>query len=115
MKNIYLLSVILLVLASTSCKKDKTDDGTDLPFNYDTLYANPDTFAPMAQTQLYAVATGSNLVYTWTATLGNLVGSSSSVTYIATPCMIPGQYDVNCKVNDSKGNEQTRTCTITIQ
>ena len=116
MKNFVFVSFLLILFFSISCKKDNnSDDGTDLPFKYDTLYADPDTFAPLGQTQLYAVATGSNLTYTWTATLGNFVGSSSSVIYIATPCMIGGQYDVTCKVNDSKGNEQARTCIITIQ
>ena len=115
MKYLFLVLVVSSLILVVSCKKDnENNDDTIVELKFDTLYANPDTIAPAGQTQIHAVATGNDLTYTWTATQGDFIGGSSSVNYLATPCMF-GTYDVSCKVTDSRGNQLSRTCNVTIQ
>ena len=59
-----------------------------------------------------AASTGDQLSYKWNAANGNILGSGSSVTWIAPG--IAGSYIISCTVKDSSGAQATASDTITV-
>jgi hypothetical protein len=112
----YLFFLLLVMLAFVSCKKDPepTDDTQYVALKFDTLYASPDTFGIGGQTEIKAIASGTQLTYAWSVSLGDVLGSGATVNFVSSPCMY-GTYQVSCTVSDSKSNQQQRICNITIQ
>lgn len=55
---------------------------------------------------------GDNLSYSWSATGGNISGSSSMITYTAPNT--DGTYTITCTVNDGNGGEDSETVNVTV-
>lgn len=114
MKNLLFLFFFLIVVYSCKKEPDPVDDNQYIALKFDSLYASPDTFGIGGQTEIKAIATGTQLTYTWSVSLGDILGNGATVNFVASPCMY-GTYQVSCTVSDSKSNQQQRICNITIQ
>jgi hypothetical protein len=109
-------SVILILLilpAFISCEKKNEIPDDCVPINYISLTAENDTIELGGETRINAEATGDGLVYKWTKTLGVILGSGSSVTYVTTPCAI-GEIEVTCKVTDRCRKSETMSVSIIV-
>jgi len=111
----FLLSILIIGFLTTiyGCKKEGSyfptagnngPDTTSSLFNYISLVANPDTVKVGDVINIYATATGKNLVYTWSTSHGNLFGSGYHVESGADPCCV-GRIRISCTISDSAHSE----------
>ena len=113
MKFYYCIILIVLLIGLTCCKKEGSyfpgqnnigPDTTSVVFNYISLVASPDTVKVGDVINIYATATGKNLVYNWSTSHGNLFGSGYHVESGADPCCV-GRIKVTCTISDSTHSE----------
>lgn len=92
------------------CSKEEPEFSNDLVFH--SLTAEKDTIAPGETVKIKASASGSNLEYFWSVTLGDIIGSGSEITYAASPCAV-GVNEVTCTVEN--GNQaESKTIEIVV-
>jgi len=114
MKN-PLFKLILLIGMSVSlinCEK-KPEEGKDTPLVFSDIQARRQMILAGDTTRIWATASGYQITYHWSVEKGDLLGSGSEVTYLATPCTV-GDNTVVCKVMDGNGQEMTRQVVITV-
>jgi outer membrane protein OmpA-like peptidoglycan-associated protein len=78
--------------------------------------ANPSSVNPGDSATITTTATSPQnrpLTYSYTATSGNISGTSSTAT-LSTSGAAPGPITVTCNVADDKGNTQSSTTTVTV-
>lgn len=110
-RNLLLPVTILLVFFLVNCSKEEADfPETEMIFN--SLVAEKDTIAPGESTIVKASATGSSLEFFWEATLGDIIGSGSEITYVASPCAV-GTNEITCKVTNGNQSE-TKSIEIVV-
>jgi len=109
MKYFSSLIFTAFILVFISCKKEgsyfpnndnKGPDTTSSVFNYINLVVSPDTAKVGDVINIYATATGNNLVYTWNTSHGNLFGAGYHVESSADPCCV-GRIKVWCTITDN--------------
>jgi hypothetical protein len=115
-KTFYLLSAfaginLILLLFFSSCEKNNDPGDPSQPLIFSSLFAEKDTIIPGETTKIIAVASGYKIVYYWSASAGDILGSGAEVIYAASPCQA-GQNMITCTVKD--GNEQSETKEIYI-
>lgn len=102
MKKIGFVIAIGLMVVIFSCTKEEVSpvstDSETAAFTYSSLNMGADTIDIGASTSVTAVASGSNLTYTWSVQpVGTLLGSGSSITFNA---CCGGEHHVTCDVSD---------------
>ena len=115
-KTFYLLPVLaginlIILFFLTSCEKNNDHGDPSQPLIFSSLNAEKDTILPGETTRIIAVASGYKIVYNWTASAGDILGSGAEVIYAASPCQA-GRNKITCTVKD--GNEQSETKEIFI-
>ncbi len=126
MKKALLFSVVFALLVFAGCKKEGSyfppseNNGTAPPppnnsqeFSFTKLEAIPDTIEVGNYADIYATATGKDLVYTWYIAHGELFGSGYHIQCGAQPCCI-GTHQIKCTVSDGIHSE-VRYVWITIK
>jgi hypothetical protein len=104
------LTLLAFLFLGYSCAEEEVEAPDDLVFH--SLVAEKDTIAPGESTTVKASATGSSLEFFWDATLGDIIGSGSQITYVASPCAV-GTNEISCKVTN--GNQwETKSIEITV-
>ena len=117
MKFNYILILIFSMLIF-SCSRDEDDDhGTPEDEWYlkefISLTTDHDTLRAGASTKITAVVDSEGpVLFIWHATLGDILGYGSTVTYVAPACAC-GDNKITCKARQ-KFKELTKTVTITV-
>ena len=111
MKKIILYLFILFMLLP-ACGGDDEEEPFK-PLVYISLVVEKTTIKVGETTKIKATATGSNLVYTWSATLGDILGSGTEVTYTASICQI-GNNKITCIVSNEKNQSESKTIEIKV-
>jgi hypothetical protein len=109
-KTIFCLFVLILLLPA--CGGDDPEEPFK-PLEFVSLTAEKSTIKVAEITKIKASATGSNLIYTWSATLGDILGSGSEVTYTASICQI-GKNKITCTVSNEKNQSLSKTIEIEV-
>ena len=97
-----------------SCEEETTEPKNEPPVIL-SLTADPDSIDVEGSSTLTSVAIdpdGDELTYTWIASQGSLVGSGSSVSWVAPNS--EGTYSVTCKVDDGRGGDDSKSVTIVV-
>ena len=113
MKKIAAIFLLLSVVLVGCEKEEDTDDHSDILLVFSSLTCGRDTIFTEDTTMLRAFASGYDLNYYWSVDKGDLLGSDSVVTYVATPCTI-GENEIFCKVSDGNGQEITKSVIVTV-
>ncbi|MDD3877899.1 MAG: hypothetical protein PHT69_14855 [Bacteroidales bacterium] len=109
--SLLLISGVIIFLEA--CKKDNDTQGDTIPLVFSDLKAENDTIYAGTSTSITATATGKDLIYMWSASAGDILGSGNTVTYASPPC-VPGINEVSCTVKDNINNTQTKTINIVV-
>ena len=113
MKTNFLFFYILFTsLALASCKKENTIITTELKFI--SLTASEKNIYVGGSTTITAEVEGEGLVYSWSATAGDIIGSGKSVIYAASACC-SGSNKITCSVTDAASNSAVNLITINVQ
>ncbi len=96
-----------------ACDKEEENGDPFEPLVYHSLMAERTTLTAGETTKIKASASGSNLVYTWSSTLGDLLGSGSEVIYAPSICQV-GTNKVTCTVSNNKNQSESKTIEITV-
>lgn len=114
-KTLFLFALVTLISFSACKKEEKTQPTvTSTPLQFNSLSAQSNTIAIGATTKVTASATGEGLIYTWSASAGDIIGNGSEITYGAPTCC-SGQNSITCTVKDAGGNSQVKSLTINVQ
>jgi hypothetical protein len=100
-----------ILMISFSC--DPEDDPSDEPLVYSSIQAARDTIFTGDTTRVWVEATGYKLQYFWTVEKGDLLGSGTEVTYVATPCTI-GVNEIFCTISDGNDHEETKSVEVSV-
>jgi len=111
-RNLLLPIIILMAIFLVNCSKEKEDlSETELVFH--SLVSEKDTIAPGETTTVTADATGSNLTYYWSATIGDILGSGSEIVYAASPCQA-GTNQITCEIKSGGNQSVSKTIGIVV-
>ncbi len=107
--------IVFILIVTTFCFCSKEDDETEPMQNlvFHSLVAEKDTISPGEETHITATATGSNLQYFWSATLGDILGSGSVVVYTSSPCNV-GTNEITCKIKCGDGQSKSKIIKIVV-
>lgn len=111
MKHITLV-LLLLVLALSACDKGNDQDEPEQPLDFVSLVAAKYNLTAGETTNIKATATGSNLIYYWSATQGDILGSGSDVIYATSICQT-GKNKITCKITNGNQSE-SKTIEINV-
>lgn len=119
MKNNYLhqkvyihAAILFLSFVLLNCNKEVEElPETELIFH--SLVSDKDTIAPGETTVITASASGNNLAYYWSATIGDILGSGSKITYAASPCQA-GTNQITCKITTRGNQSASKTIDIVV-
>lgn len=104
----FLMSVVLI-----GCDREDPEDHSDIQLVFSSLCCGRDTIFTEDTTNIRAQASGYDLSYFWFVEKGDLLGSDSTVTYVATPCTI-GENEITCTISDGNGEEITKSVIVTV-
>jgi len=114
-KGKYFLILTFMVCALfIGCEDDNNNGDPSAELVFDSLVAEKDTMKVGETITITANATGYNLSYYWSASLGDLLGSGSQIIYAATKCHI-GSNEVTCEVKDGNNVSQSKIITIVVE
>ncbi|MDD2635451.1 MAG: hypothetical protein PHW82_08125 [Bacteroidales bacterium] len=122
MKNINFVVVIIIIglLTTIGFACDKPDDNGDTPtaeqteLVFTSLTADNDSIDATETVVLNAVASGKDITYSWTVSLGTFLGSGAEVTYVPSSCTA-GDITIGCAVKDTYGKTKTKNITIHVR
>ena len=110
LRILHLLLIFILTILLLNCGKDEVElSETELVFY--SLVSEKDTIAPGETTNIVATASGNNLTYYWSASIGDILGSGSKIVYAASPCQT-GTNQITCQITN--GSRQSKSKTIDI-
>ncbi|HKM93786.1 MAG TPA: hypothetical protein VJY41_09055 [Prolixibacteraceae bacterium] len=95
-------------------KNDPTPGEIEEELVFELLSSNKDTLRNGEGTTIQALARGTKLVYHWSASAGDILGSGSTVSYITTPC-VAGTIEITCKIEDVLLNSDQKTIKLYIE
>lgn len=107
-----LLILLTVLMVFVGCDKDDNGDDSQ-PLVFESLTVAHDTIPIGGTTKVNAAATGSGLTYYWSVTAGTILGSGKEVVYTTDPCE-PGEHTITCKVEDQKGESETKTVKVFV-
>ncbi|MDD4216872.1 MAG: hypothetical protein PHZ24_06010 [Bacteroidales bacterium] len=119
MKNIKFLVVIVIIslLGTIGFSCDKPDDppsDEQIDLVFTSLTADKDSVDGGNTVVLTAQASGKDITYSWTVSLGSFLGSGSKVTYVPSSCTF-GDITIGCAVKDTYGKTKTKNITIYVR
>ena len=104
-----------IILFYGSCEKDPQDNGNPgEPLVFESLQADKTTLTPGETAKVTAMATGYQLSYYWSASLGDILGTGSEIIYAPSFCHV-GENTITCKVKDGNGQSESKTVTIVVE
>lgn len=104
----------LFMLILVACgKEDDPEDHSDIPLVFESLTCGRELIFTEDTTRLEAIATGYEIEFFWEVEKGDLLGSGSVITYVATPCTVGENY-IYCTIKDGNGNEETKHVVVTV-
>lgn len=107
--------LFLFIFIMGACDEDSYNrDGDEEKLVFELLTTEKDTLVPGGQTRIKATASGVDLVYHWSATAGDLLGSGKTITYTATVC-VHGNVEITCKIEDALLNNDEKTVRIFVE
>lgn len=109
-KTVCIVFFIVILAGAISCKKD-TNNNNITPLEFTELKADDDTLYAGTSTYVRATATGTDLLFQWSATAGDILGSGATVQYAAPPC-VSGSHQITCTIKDAGNNTASKTVTI---
>lgn len=113
MKKIPFLIALLFAVLIIGCSKttvEPKDNGNEFKF---ISLVSQDTALPVnGITGITANATGTGLIYQWTASYGSFIGSGPNVQW--TVCHAD-TFTISCEVKDDKGHSETKVLSIHVQ
>lgn len=109
-RTICIVFFIITLAVVISCKKD-TNNNNIAPLDFTELKADDDTLYAGSSTYVRATATGTDLLFQWSATAGDILGSGATVQYAAPPC-VSGSHQITCTIKDAGNNTASKTVTI---
>lgn len=114
MIRVLTILIILVGISFSSCKKkeDPQPNTGSEALTFTSLTAENSTIDFGTGTLITATATGQDLTYVWSTSVGILSGSGSQIEYFA--CCV-GTYVVSCVVKDSNNNSEEKKVTITVE
>jgi len=104
--------ITIFIILLYSCKKEDPPSVSQ-PLVFSQLVAEKYRIHPGESTTITATASGDQLLYTWRATAGDILGSGSLITYISPPCTI-GSNEISCTVSDKANNSLTKKIVIEV-
>ncbi|MFO7369399.1 MAG: hypothetical protein R6X09_03925 [Bacteroidales bacterium] len=111
----FFLLFLMVAALFAACNEDDGGEGDpNQPFVYQSLVAVHDTICSGETTPVTATASGYKLVYYWSASAGDILGSGAKVTYASSPCHV-GTNQITCQVKDGNGASETKTITIVVE
>jgi hypothetical protein len=115
MNNKIFPGLIFVVIVTTffCCSKAEEEEPPAEDLVFYSLVSEKDTIMVGEQTRITASATGSQLEYFWSASLGDIVGSGSEVTYVASPCQA-GKNQITCKITNGSTQSETKSIYIVV-
>jgi hypothetical protein len=111
MRNIA-LGLLLLILALSACDKGNDQEEPEQSLDFVSLVAATYNLKAGETTNIKATATGSNLIYYWSATQGDILGSGSDVIYATSICQT-GKNKITCKITNGNQSE-SKTIEINV-
>ena len=111
------ISLIFIGVFAVSCEKDNENINTDDPSQvlvFSSLRSEKYSITAGESTKITATAAGYQIRYLWEASAGNIVGSGSEVTYVASPCHV-GENEITCTVSDGNNKSESKSLTIVVQ
>jgi hypothetical protein len=111
--KILLVSFLCLTLVMGCDKEEPPDNHNDDPIEFTSLVAGRKMIFIEDTTRVIATATGYELSYHWSVEKGDILGSGSEVTYVATPCTV-GDNEIYCTVKSTNGKEETKHVVVTV-
>jgi hypothetical protein len=111
MKNILFLLGIIVVLASSACKKSSsdTDPSAGANFKFTSILATDTVIKVNAVTSLTAVASGDGLTYKWASDYGTIIGSGANIQW--TVCH-QDKFSISCQVTDKYNHAETKNIVV---
>ena len=114
MKSCLILAVFI-TLSITSCSKtDNLIIKDSILTSFESLTAEKDTLKRGQSTQITARAEGYKIMFKWYATEGELLGSGSQITFVASPCCT-GNSIITCEAIAANRSESKSITIIVIQ
>ena len=110
-KNILFLLGIVVVLASSACKKSSSanDPSAGANFKFTNILATDTVIKVNAVTSITAVASGDGLAYKWSSDYGTIIGSGATIQW--TVCH-EDKFSINCKVTDKYNHSETKNIVV---
>lgn len=103
------------ILIIFGCSKHDNDNNFQ-PDSYltyfESLTSDKDTLLRGESTTITAKATGNKITFSWSASVGPILGDGNQVLYIASPCCY-GNVIINCEARTSDGS-QSKSLLITV-
>lgn len=109
----WLIILLGMVLAVSSCKKDNTpDNNTSDKLEFVSLAVEKDTIVVQDVTKVTATVKGTNLTYSWACDneLGIIEGTGSEILF--TICHA-GKFKITCTVKDASNNQVSKDAYVT--
>ena len=114
MKSCLILAVFI-ALSITACSKTENLVIKDsILTSFESLTAEKDTLKRGQSTEITARAEGYKIMFKWYATEGELLGSGSQITFVASPCCT-GNSIITCEAIAANTSESKSITIIVIQ
>lgn len=112
MRPAYMILLLILCILP-GCDKEKEPDNPEEPLVFISLVAEKYNLSAGETTNIKATATGSNLIYYWSATQGDILGSGADIIYATSICQI-GKNQITCKITNGKNQQESKTIEIVV-
>jgi hypothetical protein len=112
MRPAYMILILILWIIP-GCDKENDPDNPEEPLVYISLLSEKYNLSAGETTKIKATATGSNLIYYWSASQGDILGSGAEVIYATSICQI-GRNQITCKITNGKNQQESKTIEIVV-
>jgi hypothetical protein len=115
MKNIILITIIIIVSIGFTCCKKKTDnpDNTVKAYTFDNLKVDHDSIAQGNVTNITANVSGDAVTFSWSASAGDIFNSGKTILFGASTCCT-GNHIITCTVKDKNNNTESKSVNVKV-
>lgn len=111
--KLFFLFFSLTLLVFCMCSKEKEEEHLPQDFVFHSLVAEKDTIYPGEEIKIKATASGTGLIYYWSASLGDILGSGAEIVYVSSHCQI-GTNQITCKITNGSNQSESKTIDIVV-